>query len=319
MSESGSSPGPTLIASAFAFRRSISGSAASPTATATAIAMQRWPAEPKPAAVRWLAAKSRSASGSTTAWFFAPPSACTRLPDALALPCTYCAIGVEPTKLTASMSGCSRIASTATLSPWTTLKTPSGRPASAYSSAMKFDADGSRSDGLSTNVLPVAIAIGCIHIGTITGKLNGVIPAQTPSGWRKRERVDAGGDLVGVLALEQLRDAARELGDLHAADDLALGVLDDLAVLGGDDPREVVEVLLDEVAEREHDPRAADDADLLPALERRARGGHRGVDVGPLGEQDLRLLGRRWRGRRPGRSGSTRPASRRRRCGAGWS
>ena len=25
-------------------------------------------------------AKSRSASGSTTAWFFAPPSACTRLP-----------------------------------------------------------------------------------------------------------------------------------------------------------------------------------------------------------------------------------------------
>ena len=184
MSELSSSPGPTLIASACALSRSISGSAASPTATATAIAMQRWPAEPKPAAVRCLAVKSRSASGITTAWFLAPPSAWTRLPDALALPCTYLAIGVEPTKLTASMSGWSRIASTATLSPWTTLKTPSGSPASAYSSAMKFDADGSRSDGLSTNVLPVAIAIGCIHIGTMTGKLNGVIPAQTPSGWR---------------------------------------------------------------------------------------------------------------------------------------
>ena len=33
--------------------------------------------------------------------------------------------------------------------------------------------------------MPQAIATGCIHIGTIAGKLNGVIPAQTPSGWRK--------------------------------------------------------------------------------------------------------------------------------------
>ena len=32
--------------------------------------------------------------------------------------------------------------------------------------------------------LPVAMAIGAIHSGTITGKLNGVIPATTPSGWR---------------------------------------------------------------------------------------------------------------------------------------
>src|SRR5437870_2860261 len=49
---------------------------------------------------------------------------------------------------------------------------------------MKFDADGSRSLGFSTNVLPQAIATGCIHIGTITGKLNGVIPAHTPNGCR---------------------------------------------------------------------------------------------------------------------------------------
>jgi disulfide bond formation protein DsbB len=33
-------------------------------------------------------------------------------------------------------------------------------------------------------VFPAAIAIGCIHIGTMTGKLNGVMPAHTPSGWR---------------------------------------------------------------------------------------------------------------------------------------
>ena len=75
-------------------------------------------------------------------------------------------------------------ASTASLSPWTTLNTPSGRPASAHSRASSSEADGSFSDGLSTNVLPHAMASGNIHIGTMAGKLNGVIPVTTPSGWR---------------------------------------------------------------------------------------------------------------------------------------
>src|SRR6185312_17184516 len=97
---------------------------------------------------------------------------------------TYFAIGVEPTNETAAISGCVSTASTATLSPMTTLKTPSGRPASFSSSAVHNDADGSFSDGFSTNVLPHAIAGAHIHIGTIAGKLNGVIPATTPSGWR---------------------------------------------------------------------------------------------------------------------------------------
>ena len=45
-------------------------------------------------------------------------------------------------------------------------------------------ADGSFSDGFRMNALPQAIASGYIHIGTIAGKLNGVMPATTPSGWR---------------------------------------------------------------------------------------------------------------------------------------
>src|ERR671931_2903143 len=96
----------------------------------------------------------------------------------------YFAIGVEPTNEIAATSGCSSTASTATLSPCTTLKTPSGTPASFRSSAVQIDADGSFSDGLSTNVLPQASAGAHIHMGTITGKLNGVMPAPTPSGWR---------------------------------------------------------------------------------------------------------------------------------------
>ena len=38
--------------------------------------------------------------------------------------------------------------------------------------------------GLRMKQLPAAMATGNIHIGTITGKLNGVMPATTPSGWR---------------------------------------------------------------------------------------------------------------------------------------
>ena len=96
----------------------------------------------------------------------------------------YSAIGVEPTKLTAEMRGSCSSASTATLSPWTTLNTPSGKPASLSNFARYRLADGSRSEGFRMKVLPQAMAIGNIHIGTITGKLNGVMPAHTPSGWR---------------------------------------------------------------------------------------------------------------------------------------
>ncbi|CPJ45083.1 Uncharacterised protein [Bordetella pertussis] len=96
----------------------------------------------------------------------------------------YSAIGVEPTNDSASTCGCAISASTACLSPCTTLNTPSGRPASLSSSARRSAAEGSRSDGLSTKVLPQASATGNIQHGTIMGKLNGVMPATTPSGWR---------------------------------------------------------------------------------------------------------------------------------------
>ena len=48
----------------------------------------------------------------------------------------------------------------------------------------EIDADGSFSDGFRMNVLPQAMALANIHIGTMAGKLKGVMPATTPSGWR---------------------------------------------------------------------------------------------------------------------------------------
>ena len=77
--------------------------------------------------------------------------------------------------------------STATLSPCRTLNTPSGNPASRHSSAIHCAAEGTFSEGLSTTVLPAAIAMGKNHIGTIAGKLNGLMIPTTPSGWRIEE------------------------------------------------------------------------------------------------------------------------------------
>ncbi len=75
-------------------------------------------------------------------------------------------------------------ASTATLSPCTTCSTPSGRPASIASSARRTGTDGSFSEGFRIKALPQASDTAAIHSGIMAGKLNGVMPAQTPSGWR---------------------------------------------------------------------------------------------------------------------------------------
>src|SRR6266852_1767761 len=93
-------------------------------------------------------------------------------------------MAVEPTKLIAAISGWARIDSTASRAPWITVNTPSGNPASFSSAASFSDTEGSFSDGFSTKQLPQASATGSIHSGTINGKLNGVMPATTPNGWR---------------------------------------------------------------------------------------------------------------------------------------
>ena len=70
----------------------------------------------------------------------------------------YFAIGVEPTNEIEATSGCSSSASTDSLSPCTTLKTPSGRPASLKRAApSRWRRDGSFSLGFSTTVLPAAM------------------------------------------------------------------------------------------------------------------------------------------------------------------
>lgn len=53
--------------------------------------------------------------------------------------------------------------------------TPGGRPKSCRYLVKRSEADGAFSVGLSTYVLPVAIARGNIHRAIIAGKLNGAV------------------------------------------------------------------------------------------------------------------------------------------------
>ena len=69
--------------------------------------------------------------------------------------------------------------------------------------------------------LPQAIAGAHFHSGIMAGKLNGVMPATTPSGWRTRIEIDAGTGAFAVLAFHQMRDAAGELDHLQPALDVA--------------------------------------------------------------------------------------------------
>ena len=101
----------------------------------------------------------------------------------------YLAIGVEPTKEIAATSGMVEQRVDGLLVAVHDVEHAVGEPRlRRRARRSRLETLGSRSEGLSTNVLPVAIAIGCIHIGTMIGKLNGVIPAHTPSGCRNECR-----------------------------------------------------------------------------------------------------------------------------------
>src|SRR6185437_5379025 len=96
----------------------------------------------------------------------------------------YLAIALEPTNDTAfTLASVSR-QSTASLAPCTRFRTPGGKPASCASSTMRTAVRGTLSEGLRMKVLPQAMAMGNIHMGTMKGKLKGVMPTQTPMALR---------------------------------------------------------------------------------------------------------------------------------------
>jgi hypothetical protein len=82
-------------------------------------------------------------------------------------------------------------------------------------------------------------------------------------------------------------DRAGELDDLEAAPDLALGVVEGLAVLEREVARQVVGVLLEQVLEVEHDALAAHRRHRAPGDLRLLGDLHRGIDLLDRSEGDL--------------------------------
>ena len=82
-------------------------------------------------------------------------------------------------------------------------------------------------------MLPHAIAIGNIHIGTIAGKLNGVMPAQTPNGCRTLQQSTPPATLSEYSPLS---NCAMPQGVFHyfqTSGDRTFGIIDGFAVFGG--------------------------------------------------------------------------------------
>ena len=93
--------------------------------------------------------------------------------------------GVLPTKLTPRTAGCLSRTSASSFSAVTMLTTPLGRPDSYSMSSSRWLVSGTKLALLSTKVLPQAMQIGSIQPkGIMAGKLNGAMPANTPSGSR---------------------------------------------------------------------------------------------------------------------------------------
>ncbi len=113
----------------------------------------------------------------------------------------------------------------------------------------------------------------------------------------QRVRVDVGADVLAVFALEQMRNAGRELDDFDASRDRALCVGERLAVLLRDDARDVLLVRVQQLAKAHQHARA-------PKRRRRAPRGkcssgrlHRRIDVCPVRERHVpnHFAGRRVR------------------------
>ena len=68
--------------------------------------------------------------------------------------------------------------------PWTTLKTPGGKPASATRSQSSEQESGDHSAGLRITVQPAASAGAVFHVESMNGAFQGVITTAGPLGMR---------------------------------------------------------------------------------------------------------------------------------------
>src|SRR6516225_5414844 len=138
---------------------------------------------------------------------------------------------------------------------------------------------------------PTALMSGWCRIAS-TASLSPCTTWNTPGGRPASMNSSArrtGADTLAVLALQQVRDPDAELDHLDAALDVTARVGHRLAVLGGQQLGELVNVVVDECDESHQYPGAALRIPRGPALLGFDGRGHRRVYVGVAGHGDLRL------------------------------
>ena len=156
-------------------------------------------------------------------------------------------------------------------------------------SASRTGTDGSRSLGLRMNALPHASAGPAFHSGIIAGKLNGVMPATTPSGWRSEytsmpvpaPSVYSPLSRCGMPTANSITSMPRWMSPLESATVLPCSSDSSFG--------QFVDVLVDQVDELHHHPGPALRIPGGPLLLRLGRAGDRGVDVGGRGHRHLGL------------------------------
>ena len=231
------------------------------------------------------------------------------------------------------MPGWSRIASAASRPPCTTLKTPSGSPASRSSSAIRPELSGTCSDGFRTKALPSAMALGKRPVRHHRGEVERIDRGHHAERVPLEPAFDAPAHLHH-LAHGDLRQRAGELGQLDGLEDLGLGLALDLAVLLRNQRAELGEVALEQglVAVEDLDPLL--DRRRRPGRERAPRGRDRLIHLGGSAQrhaadhgaggrvqhvQEARAAGdrpaRRSSGGRPGTRERPPGPGRARRCG----
>ena len=151
------------------------------------------------------------------------------------------------------------------------------------------------------NVLPQASATGNIHIGTIAGKLNGVMPAHTPTGWRSEKlstpvptlSLKSPFSRCGMPVANSTTSMPRVIEPSASAERLA--------VLLRYESRQVRLVRFHQLAKAHQDARAAQRRCGAPGGQCSGGGCDGGVDVGGVAQRNVaeHFAGRRdWSPRR---------------------